>query len=84
MLNLINFANLGAIKRVKKKHICGSQLLEAFMKDPYESYMCGGADPFDYGEHDEEIKEKDDSFERVVRERKGSKNKKKSVKKMSE
>jgi len=46
------------------------------MKDPYESYMCGGADPFDYGEHDEEIKEKAVSFfEDVRRQWEGGKNK---------
>jgi hypothetical protein len=74
LLNLINFANLGAIKRVKKKHKCGSQLLKAFMKDPYQSYMCGGIDPFDHEEHGEEIKEKDDRKFKTLYE--GSKNKK--------
>ncbi|XP_039688427.1 uncharacterized protein [Medicago truncatula] len=71
---------LGAIKRVKMEHICGSHLLEAFMKDPYESYMCGGADPFDYGEHDEEIKEKAESFFEDVRRKREEEDLKKNSK----
>jgi len=64
---LINFANLGAIKSVKKNHIYGGQLLEAFMKDPYGSYMVGGAVPFDDGEHDKKTKEKAKNFADIGR-----------------
>jgi len=49
LLNLINFDNIGAIKSVKKKHIYGGQLLEAFMKEPYESYMGFDNDLFNEG-----------------------------------
>lgn len=62
--DLINFACLTAIKKVKEKHIYGGKLLEAFMKHPYIEVV-----PFDDGEHDEEMKEK----ARCKRE--GSKNK---------
>lgn len=56
---LINFADIEEIKRVKEKHISGGKLLEAFMQDPYRSYMVhSGANPYGDGEYDEEIKER--------------------------
>ncbi|XP_058782249.1 uncharacterized protein LOC131656575 [Vicia villosa] len=42
---------------IKKKHIYGRQLLEEFMKNPYESYIGGGGDQLGDIEHDEKMED---------------------------
>ncbi|CAK8575335.1 unnamed protein product [Lathyrus sativus] len=68
---ILSLLDIKAIKTIKKKHIFGRQLLEEFMKNPYESYMGGGFDPFRDIEQEEQSEDGIVNFpEFIKRERK--------------
>ncbi|RDX83028.1 hypothetical protein CR513_36101, partial [Mucuna pruriens] len=38
-VHVLNFEDLKAIRKIRQKHTWGRQLLNIFMRSPYESYM---------------------------------------------